>query len=772
MELRYEINIYNAMSQTNFQISSDVILVSLIDGEATIEFEQEEVVLEKGEVYVINFGKLYSISGKADTVIAEVRIDYVKLLNSTKKRGLKFYCNTLNDNTQNHYQIKKLFSKLIRLHVDKGRLFEEWSVFYAMIDLLMTKYSRYSTSDDKEYEDERINEVCIYLHTHYKNKISLNEICRRFGFSTSTLTRNFKNQTSKSLIQYLNEIRIQAAKQMLLEKNVSITDVALEVGFADATTFIKKFKKINGISPLKFKQKMAEQKSHNIANKDLILLVERNYQYHKNELKNNVVTRKNEITLNNEMIYEKNWTKAIGVQEASALLDRQYCENVVKIKSTGIKYIRVPFLFSKDLIYLNNDSKYDFHRIDCILDFIIQNNMLPIIELSGRKICVLEKGHSIAISEEGAYDYTYEEYVTLVRSFIEHVYVRYSGFDDWIWELQYERDRYSYQQYFDMFALFSNQLHSLSDDIKVGGYGIDLYAWKEEMHQFTKYQFKPDFLSANLYPYKLIERKGKWLYLERVMDTLYLRNQILDFKEKLNNSGLSKTPIYITSWNTTLLNHSVLNDSYIKVSMMMGMITGLFDLIDMYIYDTVSDFDKNCDNASILSGEKGLITKDGLEKAPFHVFYGLSLIGKKVTVCNDRLIFSYRNHDVLSGICFNQKAFNISFNQKAESSIQAKDFRQMIVDGDILEQSISISNLHYTRYRIKMINVGEERSVLTLLEKMGKDIHYCFEDLQYLKRQSSYDMQIMEKEVHEGKLEFTIEVKPLEMAIISITPME
>lgn len=64
----------------------------------------------------------------------------------------------------------------------------------------------------------------------------------------------FKRQVGKSLVEYLTHIRIQKAKQLLIGGEWNIADVAEEVGFLDVKYFIKRFKKITGLTPSEYRK--------------------------------------------------------------------------------------------------------------------------------------------------------------------------------------------------------------------------------------------------------------------------------------------------------------------------------------------------------------------------------------------------------------------------------------------------------------------------------------------------------------------------------------
>ena len=782
MELNYDIKIYRGVSHMEYQICSHVAVFSVLEGKAILKFEEEKIELRKGEIYVVNFGKLFKVYTPSSAVLAELEVDYVDLLKSSDKKNLKFYCDTSNDISKSHYQLKKFFSKLLYLHVIGGKQFEEWSFFYRFISILITQYTRYSTNDLNHLEDDKINQVCIYLHTHYKEKISLEDICNQFYFSTSTLTRNFKKQTNKSIIQYLNEIRIQSAKQLLLEKKNSVTDVALEVGFSDAATFIKTFKKIIGISPLKFRQKiLMGDNYHEIENDELVKMVEETFliEYDNSLLDDeSKIYRKNDINTYHVIPYDKVWTQAIGIQKAAVLLDSRYQQKLLHMhKLMRFQYIRIPFILSKEMID-GKDNHYNFNKIDLILDFLIENQIIPFIELSGRHMRVVLHEVDLAVEEINEYDYSDKELKKIMIAFMNHIFYRYGGIygrlSEWIWEFQYDRTSSHLDKYLSKFKYMSDEVHKWGRDYQIGGYGIDIYDWNDkELASLAKQSFQPDFFSVNVYPYRCRLKKGNIKYLERIMDPVYLQNEMKKLNEAVKMYNYSHIPIYVTQWNTTLEDCNVMNDSYIKSSMVMTFVDYLTKMAQLFIYDTASDIkpiESKVDNE--LYGGKGLISQRGLEKSVFGTMVGLASLGTQILYFGHHLIFSYLKPGHLIGICYNRKNFNMSYYQKSEYSIKEEDINNVFDDQDILEQQISISYLLNGIYRIRLKFINEGSSILTRLKKINNQVYLDGEDIQFLKGQRYFDVQLKERIVINNHLELKVSVKPNEIVIIEVFPIQ
>ena len=94
-----------------------------------------------------------------------------------------------------------------------------------------------------------VKQVVVYIQQNYTRTLSLKELAETVGVSKSYLSRIFKIDTGLPLWDYLNRFRIQKAKELLVLTDRSITDVAGDVGYEDASYFGRVFHEISGCSP-------------------------------------------------------------------------------------------------------------------------------------------------------------------------------------------------------------------------------------------------------------------------------------------------------------------------------------------------------------------------------------------------------------------------------------------------------------------------------------------------------------------------------------------
>lgn len=99
------------------------------------------------------------------------------------------------------------------------------------------------------FRHNEVKEILNYLQTHYKEKITLDDIAETVHLSKSSCCRIFREAFDSTIFEYLTEFRIQQSLQLLLKSDCSVTEVAMESGFSDESYFIKKFQRIMHMTP-------------------------------------------------------------------------------------------------------------------------------------------------------------------------------------------------------------------------------------------------------------------------------------------------------------------------------------------------------------------------------------------------------------------------------------------------------------------------------------------------------------------------------------------
>ncbi len=110
-------------------------------------------------------------------------------------------------------------------------------------------------SDVHEKSSQKINKVYLYSIENFRSPISLANVAALTSHSPAAFCRYFKSRTRKSYFQYLTEIRIAYACELLREGNLDVSEVCMNSGFNNLSNFHKQFKKIVKDTPSEYKKR-------------------------------------------------------------------------------------------------------------------------------------------------------------------------------------------------------------------------------------------------------------------------------------------------------------------------------------------------------------------------------------------------------------------------------------------------------------------------------------------------------------------------------------
>ncbi len=161
-----------------------------------------------------------------------------------------------------HSLAKKTLLDILSLNSKRNEL-ADVKIYISLVNLLtavreqqLEKSRQLLEFDDIKLDEysEKFDDVMKYIDANYMYDISLERLAKVAGYSKYHFSRIFKQYNSMSYLQYINARRTKAAEHLLLDPNLSITDVAMQAGFKSLTTFNRIFKEIKHCTPTDFKK--------------------------------------------------------------------------------------------------------------------------------------------------------------------------------------------------------------------------------------------------------------------------------------------------------------------------------------------------------------------------------------------------------------------------------------------------------------------------------------------------------------------------------------
>lgn len=157
-------------------------------------------------------------------------------------------------------RITNLFYKIYEILENKTNYYDIASKTYLQEILLHLlnyyddKISKSSMVYNKNLEDmERLREVFFFIINNYEKKIKLEEVAKSACLSIQYFCKFFKKVTGFTFKEYLISLRIDKAKELLLKNNLSITQIAYQVGFENLSYFYRTFKRFTNLNPSSYR---------------------------------------------------------------------------------------------------------------------------------------------------------------------------------------------------------------------------------------------------------------------------------------------------------------------------------------------------------------------------------------------------------------------------------------------------------------------------------------------------------------------------------------
>jgi transcriptional regulator GlxA family with amidase domain len=110
-------------------------------------------------------------------------------------------------------------------------------------------------SGQKDHGDDAVRSAQDFIEGNYPQRITVGQVCDRFAVGRRSLERRFKKATGNTVSEYIQRVRIEAAKKSFESSRKNINEVMYEVGYSDQKAFRSVFRKTTGMSPLDYRNR-------------------------------------------------------------------------------------------------------------------------------------------------------------------------------------------------------------------------------------------------------------------------------------------------------------------------------------------------------------------------------------------------------------------------------------------------------------------------------------------------------------------------------------
>lgn len=154
------------------------------------------------------------------------------------------------------YLVEKIFDRATAIFCSK----------HFQIDIERTTQSPFTIfQGQKEHGDELISKAQAYIEENVSTKISFEKLTDDLAISRRNFSRRFIKATGNTPVEYVQRVKVEAAKKHLEKGRKTISEVMFDVGYTDDKAFRQVFKKVTGLSPLDYRMKFAAHHAGRLA---------------------------------------------------------------------------------------------------------------------------------------------------------------------------------------------------------------------------------------------------------------------------------------------------------------------------------------------------------------------------------------------------------------------------------------------------------------------------------------------------------------------------
>ena len=773
---------------------SEIELLYLLEGTVNIEVEQKQTHMQKDDILLINPDRRRNISYTDKPLIMHLLIDYAMVKKACQEQDVLFWCDSAGSDHEKYEELRTLLKKLIRHHVQLENYEDSFAFLsdcYAILQQLtfqfMVKAADVQWNEEGDRFEERLFKINNYINSNYDQAISIKDLSEKLFLSIGYLSRFFKKNYGMNFASYLTNVRLVHAADELLYTNISVTRVAYDCGFTSAAIFNKAFKKVYNVTPTEFRKQAEKAEFKQETDPDQTELncqIEQIVQediLEKDETKASSASKKAESSygVSAQIPLENYWGEIINIGEAANIMDSSIREHLMILrKYLNFRYVRFWGIFSQEMYFRPDQEQYDFSRIDAVLDFILEQDMKPLLELGPKPRRI---HHEVGVENKEPQPLTYsnEQWQKLMSAFIRHLSARYgpSIMDDWLMELWFEedlrRDKAAGDAYLDKFRITYDIVKACNDKIKVGGYGVRMdYGGDARIELYKRWKEAgplPDFISVMFYAY---ERGVEGLDItarRSTEDGVFLRHMKQE-KERLRKAGLEELPICLCEWNLTPSVRNSINDSCYKGAYIIRNLLDLYGLTEHMAYGAGSDRQySSYDTKDQLFGGNGLISKEGILKPAAYAFHFMNRLYENLIGKDANSIITSDGHNNYAIVCHNQQKLNEFYYLTPETKIQKDGIWKYFDEMHPLSLNLSLTDVKDGTYKIKTYRVNNRNgSVLDIWADMNYENNLSRNDIDHLRKVCEPSISIREEASSQGVLKIRETMDPNEIMLIRI----
>lgn len=624
---------------------------------------------------------------------------------------------------------------------DRFRENERSYIVQGLVSVWITGKGFLQTNSD----DVRMRQIVKYVDENRQNHVSLSELADELFTATSTLSRLFQKQTGMKFAEFVNRVRIYFAAEDLMTTSKTVTKIAVDNGFANASVMNRVFRQYYQCTPVEYREKKKEEKECTTPTRK-----ENRDKRNKNkslDMENSAI----EVNVRRKSKLTKIWNQVVNIGSVYnlTLANLQY-HTIYLTETLGFSYVRIWNIFSKKMMITDGKTQgnYNYDMIDLALDFLVSHHIKPFVDLGRRPDTALSSmGNALYFKEECIVFQSKDIWIAMLKDFIHHIIKRYGKEEvvQWKFELSsdivhFVRNQYYIDKKYDYKECYRSSYQVIKKalpDACVGG-PSEVTNDPKFLHEYLQYSKEnnclPEFISILLFPYDSSRKDGKVNYY-RTQSENYEYEKLQSIHQ-IMEEGEVDIPLYVVEWNSSISNRNFLNDSCFRASYITKKIIEILSMADMVCLWMGSDWVSNYfDTKRIANGGSGLITKDTIRKPVYFALQFLNQLGEELLLQNKELIVTKEiGKDVYHIIGFHYQRYEDTYVVANDPIDSPEKVEKIFLTNQECNIDLVLKNVADGNYTITSNRICREKgSILDEWKKFQYEETLTNEDIKYLR---------------------------------------
>ncbi len=624
---------------------------------------------------------------------------------------------------------------------DRFREDERSYIVQGLVSVWITGKGLLQTNSD----DVRMRQIVKYVDENRQNHVSLSELADEMFTATSTLSRLFQKQTGMKFAEFVNRVRIYFAAEDLMTTSKTVTKIAVDNGFSNASVMNRVFRQYYQCTPVEYREKKKEEKECTTPTKK---------ENRDKRNKNKSINTENsaiEVNVRRKSKLTKTWNQVVNIGSVYnlTLANLQY-HTIYLTEMLGFSYVRIWNVFSKKMMITDGKTQgnYNYDMIDLALDFLVSHHIKPFVDLGRRPDTALSSmGNALYFEEECIVFQSKDIWIAMLEDFIHHIIKRYGKEEvvQWKFELSsdivhFVRNQYYIDKKYDYKECYRSSYQVIKKalpDACVGG-PSEVTNDPKFLHEYLQYSKEnnclPEFISILLFPYDSSRKDGKVNYYRTQSENYECEK--LQSIHQIMEEGEVDIPLYVVEWNSSISNRNFLNDSCFRASYITKKIIEILSMADMVCLWMGSDWVSNYfDTKRIANGGSGLITKDTIRKPVYFALQFLNQLGEELLLQNKELIVTKEiGKDVYHIIGFHYQRYEDTYVVANDPIDSPEKVEKIFLTNQECNIDLVLKNVADGNYTITSNRICREKgSILDEWKKFQYEETLTNEDIKYLR---------------------------------------